>query len=283
MTAPFFPTIEQILDIFFVEIPQGVYPEDRADNTDFTKRSYSSSEIRAHAQLFANLYDNLENIYKDKFISTVTPDGLSPWELDLFADPQDPMQTFAQRQTNLLNKLRSTGGISYPAISTLIHSVLDPLSLTFDIIQYNGCGPNASEGAWILEVSILDVSTFLAAMDPLVGERRDLPPLRCDLDFAASGLTFDELTAIQDTAYTYEVRIFGNADAATLALLDKLLTQKEPARSTHIITNNALTPGWIDPDAIDGGPFLGANIDNFDFGTFTDDSGSFDDIDMGGF
>lgn len=282
MTASFFPSVEQILDIFFVEIPEGVYPEDRADDSDPDKRSHSSSEIRAHAQLFANLYVNLDNINKDKHISTVTPDGLAPWERDLFTDPQDQSQTFDQRKFNLLTKLRSLGSISFPAINALVHSVLDPVGLTFEIIQWNGCGVNTIHGAWILDITPLDVYTYLAGRDPLVGERRDLPPLRCDLNFAASGLTADDLANIQDTAYTYEVDIFGVADAATLALLDKLLTQKEPARSRHAIRNNALPAGWIDPDAIDGGPFLGANIDNFDFGTFTD-LGTFDDIDMGGF
>ena len=54
--------------------------------------------------------------------------------------------------------------------------------------------------------------------------------------------TLDEMIEIQETAYMYEIDIYGNADAATLALLDRQLTALEPARSSHIIRNNVTPP-----------------------------------------
>ena len=100
----------------------------------------------------------------------------------------------------------------------------------------------------LLDFSILDVGTFLSFRDPLSGARRDMTPLDCSLDYAAAGLTAQDLLDIQATAYTYEVRIYGHADTATLALLDKRLTESEPARSTHVLINDAQV---ISPDIMD--------------------------------
>ena len=244
MSSPIFPNTEQILSIIFQEIPNGVYAEDRADNTDVTLRSNSSSELRAHAQVFADLYQNLLDIDSDKFLSTVTPDGLSPWEADLFSSVQDSSQSYATRQQNLLAKYRYQGGISLPIIRTLIANLLTPLGLVFQILPYCGQFNGVINGAWILDESSLGLSTWLAALDPLIGTGLGVGeiPLDCSLDYAAAGITESELVDIQATAYTYEVQIFGNASAPTLSLLDQLLTAYEPARSTHIISNNVPVP-----------------------------------------
>lgn len=240
MSEPIFLDIEKVMDILMAEIPDGVYASDRADDPDPNKRSYSSSELRAHATLLANLYANLNGIWDDKFLTTVTAAGLTPWEKQLFATLQDSGQSFQTRKNNLLAKFRATGGISYPAIESLIQSILDPVSLTFDLVTW-GCGSGGG-GAWILDFTPLDVETYLASRAPLTGARQDLTPLDCDLDYAAAGLTAQDLIDIQSTAYTYEVRIHGNADAATLNTLDIALTEAEPSRSTHVITNNYPDP-----------------------------------------
>lgn len=229
------------MNLLLSELPDGVYAIDRADNPDKDKRSYSSSELRAHAQMLADLYSNLEDINSDKFATTVTPEGLAAWERQLFQTAVDGSLTYAERQTRILTKLRASGGISYPFIRAIVAAILDPIPIDFEIVTY--CGFNG--GAWILDVSPLDEDTYLSAMDPLLGARRDLDALDCNLDYAAAGLTAQDLIDIQTTAYTYEVRILGIADAATLAQLEQQLTQLEPARSTHVIYNDF--PGPVAP------------------------------------
>jgi hypothetical protein len=250
MSKQIFLNVEQVLDLIIGELPAGVYAEDRADDTDTTKRSYSSSELRAHSQMFANLYSNLESINKDKFASTVTPEGLAPWEKEYFADAQDASQSYAIRQANILSKIRSDLGINQPSIENIVGSILTPAGLSFQILAFSGQNNGTGNGAWILGRSALGFDTYLALQDPLIGETRDefLTPLDCSLDYAAAGLTLTQLQQIQATAYTYAVMIYGNADAMTLALLDKRLTEQEPARSTHLIFNNAIPPS-TPPDA----------------------------------
>lgn len=231
MTRQYFPTVEEVLSIIMAELPGGVFAEDFADDPDFAKRSYSSSELRASAQLIADAYENLSDINRDKFITTATPTGLAKWEKGLFATAQDASLTDEQRRQNLLAKLRSAGGINLPTIKNIVTGVLG--SLDFDILPYSG----QAQGAWILDESPLGLSTWLAKIDPLYGYLLDNT-----LDYAAAGLTLQQLLDIQETAYTYEVRIYGNADASTLSILDQQLTQFEPARSTHVIRNNETRP-----------------------------------------
>jgi len=248
----FFPDVEQVLRILMDELPDGVYATDLANDPDTSKRSYSSSELRAAAMMFADLYSNLEQVNDDKFITTVTHEGLTPWEKELFAAAQDGSQPDSIRQQNLLAKIRANGGISLPAITAVVAGILTPVGLPFEIIAWDGPASDGTTGGWILDVSPLDQGTYLGLIDPLLGATREpgIVPLDCNLDYAAAGITQQEMQDIQKTAYTYEVKIYGHADANTLALLDKQLTELEPARSTHVITNDATPP--IDPDTTSG-------------------------------
>lgn len=241
MSQQFFPSTEELLDIVMAELPAGVYASDRADDPNPDKRSYTSAEVRAHMVMIADLYTNLFNIYRDKFVTTVTLEGLPSWEADYFSSAQDSSLPYATRQQNLLAKIRANGGISLPAIQSVVDGILTPKGLAFDILPYSGQTNGVLFGAWIFESSKLGADTFLALRDPLWGARTEggLVPLDCNLDYAAAGLTAQDLLDIQFTAYAYEVRIFGNADALTLSLLDRQLTALEPARSTHIIRNNS--------------------------------------------
>lgn len=278
MSQPIFPSIEQILDVLMAEMPEGVYAEDRADDPNPDNRSYSSTEIRAHAQLLANLYSNLQGVNEDKTISTVTPTGIGMWETVLFQAAQDSSQPFDVRKANLLTKFQSTGGISYSYINALVHGILDPLGIAFDLVNWSGF----NNGAWVLDVSELDVGTYLTNEDPLLGANQALTPLDCNLDYAAAGLTAQDLLNIQETAYTYEVRIYGNASAATLALLDQTLTRSEKAGSTHVITNNAPLP--VDPNWIDMGIFTADTlVDAIDCGIFIVTVTPYDVFEFGGF
>lgn len=213
------------------ELPDSVYADDRADDPDIEKRSYSSSELRAHAQMFADAYSNLSNINDDKHITTATDNGLRNWEKDLFAQIQDGSQSTEDRRKNLLAKLRSSGGINYPTIYNIVSGVLGVID--FDILPYSG----QNNGAWVLDDSSLGLNTWLSKIDPIYGYLLDN-----NLDYVAAGLTLQQLLDIQEVAYTYEVRIYGNADTGTLAILDQQLTAFEPARSTHVIRNNMSRP-----------------------------------------
>lgn len=242
MASQLFPDIEQVLDILMSELPDGVYAEDRADDPDQTKRSYSSSELRAHAQIFANLYESLSEISDNKTVTTVRPSGLAEWEKELFAAVQDSMLPIETRKQNLLSKLRALGRISLPGIADVISGVLGPLGIPFAILPYGGQFNGTGYGAWIFEFSQLGFDTYLAKLDPLIGAQQNFVPLDCSLNYVAAGITLQDLLDIQATAYTYEVDIYGNADTDTLNLLDRQLTALEPARSTHIIRNNATPP-----------------------------------------
>lgn len=281
MSKQIFPSTEQVLDILLGELPGGVYAEDRADDPDLDLRSYSSSELRAHAEIFANLYQNLFDINRDKFISTITPDALNAWEKDLFSEAQDASQTFEYRKQNLLSKKRTQGSIALPNINSIVSGILGPLGIPFEILPYSGQSNGVNTGAWLLELSGLDVGTYLADIDPIWGALVGYTPLDCNLDYAAAGITLAQMQAIQATAYTYELRIYGNVSADILDLLDKNLTQYEPARSTHVIRNNAQLP--IGPFALDLGSFVGTMINAYDCGTFQMPPATYDVFDCGGF
>lgn len=225
------------------ELPAGVYAEDLANNTNPNLNSSSSAELRSHANLYATVYETAEDVYNNFFITTLQPDGIGQWEVDYFGAIQDASQTFAQRQSNLSAKFRATGGLSLPYINSLISSLLTPLGLTWAILPLSGqVNENGDTGAWILGYSSLGQNTYLAALDPIVGEMMNYTPLDCNLNYADAGLTAEQLVDIQTTAYQYEVRIYGNASATTLTMLDNLLTKYEPARSDHVILNNAAPP-----------------------------------------
>lgn len=261
MSEQLFPSVDQVMEVLMGELPKDVYATDRADDPDPNKRSVSSSEIRAHAQTYADIYANLKLVNNAKRISTLTADDLSSvgfWEKMLFATAQSSGQPFATRQANLFAKYRAQGGLSFPYINGLIASILTPLGLAFQ--QSTMCNPMGGT-SWILDVSALEVDTILNFADPLLGAGRGpgITPLDCSLDYAAAGISAQTLADIQATAYTYYVFIYGNASAATLSQLDQLLTQSEKGGSTHVIINNAPLPP--DPNVVDLGNGPGPVID----------------------
>ena len=237
---PQFGDVEKLVDLFLSELPEGVFAEDRADNPDPAKRSLSSSDIRAQMQILADVYANLSAIFDDKFANTVTLGGAARWEKELFPDAQDSSQPLSVRHANLVSKIRASGGISSSVIHDIIDGLLAPAGLTFDLVTFWG----QNGGAWLFEESPVDVCTYLASMDPLRGASTGAP-LDCSLNAVAAGLTAAQVAEIQETAYTYEVRIYGNASSDLLSRLDRMLTQFEPARSTHKIFNNF--PGPVAP------------------------------------
>ena len=236
MAAPFFLNVEEVLTVLMAELPDGVYATDRADHANPDLNSYSSSELRAHAYLLSWVYEQLANVYADKFLTTVTEDGLGEWEKDLFSSLQDSTLGYTARQAALLAKVRATGSIAYPAVYSVVFGILSPLGLSFDLLPYGGQNGTSGYGAWLLGLSGLGVGSWLSGLDPINGKVTGVTP------------TSDQLLAMQATAYTYEVRIYGSASASTLAVLDSQLTAIEPARATHILTNEAAR-NPLDPSA----------------------------------
>lgn len=225
----------------FRQLSPNQFAEDRADDpSDYTRRSFSSSDLRSQATVLAAAYSNLNDIFNAKWITYANEMGITRWEKDLFAEAVDRSLPIATRRANALAKFNANGGISYLAIKAILDPLFAEIGLDYDLVDWNGL----FGGAWILEESQLDVDTYLSLMDPLLGASPP-SPLDCDLDYAAAGITVQQLADIQATAYTYEVRIHGNASADFLLKLDTILTQREPARSTHYIYNNF--PGPVAP------------------------------------
>jgi len=185
MSNLFFLGIEDVMTIIQGEMPQGVYAQDRADNFDPNKRSYSSSELRTVAQMYANLYANLQDIWEDKFLSTLQPDAIGDWEADLFSTPQNANLPFTTRQQNALTKYRATGGLSYPYINSLISSILTPLGLSWLLVPYSG----GYLYAWVLEQSSLDTDTYLSLEDPIYGKQVGIYNLDCNSQILTTGNT----------------------------------------------------------------------------------------------
>lgn len=199
MSYPIFPTVDQVMQILMGEIPQGVYATDLADNPDKTQRSFSSSEIRAHAAMFAQLEANLNTIFLDKFASTVTVGSINRWQKDYFIKPQDGSLPFSVQQARLIAKIQATGGLSYPYIYGQIFALLNPLGLTFDLLACTGTLP----GEWILDLSQLDVDTYLALMDPILGVNPGGYSLDCNAILNLVGTTTfnnNTITAVNNTA-----------------------------------------------------------------------------------
>ena len=251
MSAAIFLTTNEFLEILISELPEGLYATDFANDDDVSRRSVSSSELRAHASLLGTLSTNLATIYNDKFLSTVTADGIGRYEQDYFSSAQDASMSFALRVQNVISKLRANGGISLPAMTAIVSGVLG--GIDFDLLPYSG---QAGIGAWVFEGSALDVGTWLSDIDPIMGARTEngLVPLDCSLDYTDEGLTADDLARIQAVAYTYEIRIYSTVSDATISLLDRTLTLLEPAFATHIIRNGQMRPNLINADYIKSYP-----------------------------
>jgi hypothetical protein len=242
--SPVYGNLEQLFDLIASELPEDMFSQDRANSPDPTKRSVTSSEVRDYATILNDLYTQLLQVSADKTASTASMAAIARWEKMLFAEPQDQSQPDLTRVNNVLAKIRALGGISYAVIYLIVSALFEGSGLTFQISPFSWAD---NEGTWVLDVSPLDVGTYLSSGDPILGTRRDSPyvPLDDNLDYVAAGLTLEQLLGIQATAYTYELRIFGTASATLLAILDRKLTEVEPARSTHVIRNNF--PGPIAP------------------------------------
>lgn len=228
---PTFLSREQIYRVLQRELPEGVYPDGPPS------AFFSTADNDSIAGIAASGYQNLSVAY-DNYFPQLAVEKLSDWEIAVFGAVSSSLLTVLERQQRILEKLRAQLDISWGSILSQIQEIFDAAGLEFDLVTW--CGSVGGGGAWDLEFSQLDVDTYLSFMDPIRTAFLD-----CSLDYASIGLTADQLAAAQRTAYTYEVRVIGHADASFLADLDAILTAIEPARSTHYIYNDF--PGPLDP------------------------------------
>jgi hypothetical protein len=243
--VPTFPTENQLFGVLQGELPPGLYSDDTANNENPANNAWTSSEVRAWALLFVDLYSSLLAIWNNKFVTLADASGIQRWEIMLFGAPQSATLTLTQRRNALLAQLQYQGGINYAIIYAATYALLNPLGFAFGIQTYNGARPGSS---WILNSSLLGLDTYLAPCDPIKGTGGT--PLNCSLDYEAAGITTAQLASIQSTAYTYVVKITGTATDATIAQLNTLLTKFEGASRTHQVVNNFQGPYL---DSIDGG------------------------------
>jgi hypothetical protein len=231
---------DQIYRLMQRELPEGAYA-DGAPSGFFTTAS-----IYAKSAQIEKLYTNLQRIYGNMFPQS-SVENIHDWEIKVFGHYLPDSLTLEERQTEIVNKLRQHPGINRQSIVDIVRTVIgDQL---FTVIDWNCDGGEINgTGVWQIGVSQLGIDTFLGG-----GAMSDVTPaLFPDANFCindpAFGKTDDEWAAMQEQAYTYEVKIWGyTLTAEQRDALDTALTRGEPARSAHVITDG------LDPNDLPSG------------------------------
>ena len=229
---PTFLSQEQIYRMLQRELPEGTYPDGPAS------AFYSTADSDATAKVIAGVYDNLSRIYENMWPETAD-EQLSDWEIKVFGRNLSASLTLAQRRALVIAKIRSQSGISKADISALVSTIIGSDKI-FEIIEW-GFG----DGAWVLGESQLGINTFLAGPSRFRATGPDL----CSADPADYGMTSDDWLDMRSDAYTYEVRIYTATLSEEVYLaLDVALSDSEPARSQHVISDGLDLDEIINPD-----------------------------------
>lgn len=229
---PKFLTQDEIYRMLQRESPEGVYPDGEPS------LYYSTAEMYSVAKTLETAYQKLERIYENYFPQTAD-ENLTDWEETVFGFQLDSSLTLQERRDRVLAKIRSQRRCTPPDILATVYTVVNS-DIPVEIVEW-GC----EDGTWILDESQLDISTILNGPQKfaVTGDA-----ISCPITAAQFGITQEELEAMQEEAYTYEVRIYGyTLTALELMALEKALLEAEPARSQHIISDG------LDPnDMIEG-------------------------------
>lgn len=229
---PTYLTQEDVYRVLQRELPpDDVYPD--GDPSGF----FSTADQFSLAKVVADAYANQQSIYTNYF-PTEAVERLSDHEIAFFGYSLDQTLTIDERRARLLSKIRTRRRTTQADILAEVYTILDP-SILVEIVPW-GCGC----AGWVLDVSLLDISTILNEFNGLERTGPDL----CSLDAADFGLTEEEFLRLRAEAYTYEVRIYGyTLTAEQRQAIDTALNAAEPVRSFHIIVDG------LDPaDAIGG-------------------------------
>lgn len=231
---PVFLTQAQIYRLLQRELPEDVYA-DGAPSAFFT-----TADNWAFSHVVATAYTNQHRIYENYFPQTAD-ERIGDWEITAFNQLSPAGDTLPVRRARVVAKMRARPGITKADMLRAVTATFPFLAPSgAEIIEW-GC----STGGWVLNESQLGIETFLngAMLVNAVG------PGLCDADPADFGLTPEEWAIAQEEAYTFEVRVFDYVFNATeLAKLNAVLTAAEPARSTHVITDDLTGADRTDGD-----------------------------------
>jgi len=229
---PVFLTTDQIYRLLQREMPPNLYPDDPSPTSASGASgnlTYPGADSYATAVVLNSAYCNQSRIYAN-FWAQTADEKIGDWEVTFFGQPSS-LPTLAQRQSAVLYKARNRLGIKPADMVTVVNNTVP--GLVFDLIEWGG-GTGGAIGAWLLDYSELDAETFLG----LGSGPQPYGPGLCSQNWAEWGLTQAQWEALQEQAYTYEIRIYTTVlTAAQMAALDAALTVAEPARSTHVITD----------------------------------------------
>lgn len=223
---PKFLTRQEVYRLLQRELPPNAYPDGAED------AFYSTADMAAIADSAATAYANLERIY-DNYWPQTAVERIADWEITAFGKLQDASLTISERQDRVTQKIRTRKGLTIGDMIGTVKSIIGT-DKNVQIAEW-GCGT----GGWLLDVSLLGISTILGGLSPLLATGVDL----CSKSPSDFGLTPAQWAELQQDAYTYEVLIYGyTLTAAERAEIDVQLSIAEPARSTHVITDG------LDPD-----------------------------------
>lgn len=223
---PKFLTRHEVYRLLQRELPANAYAD--GEESAF----YTTADMASIADCAASAYGNLERIY-DNYWPQTAVERIADWEITAFGVAQDASQTIEQRQDRATAKIRSRKGLTIQDMIDTVQSVIGT-DKNVQIAEW-GCGT----GGWMLNVSLLGISTILNGINQLLAVGANL----CELTPADFGLTDEQWIELQTEAYTYEVLIYDyTLTTAERAEIDAQLSIAEPARSTHVITDG------LDPD-----------------------------------
>lgn len=219
---PIFLSQQQVYRLLQRELPiENVYPDGPAS------AFYSTAENYSVAKVFGDAYTSLESIYNNYFPQTADV-RQQDWEELILGRHLPDSLTLQEKRDRVLTKIRTRRRTTPQDIIDIVHTVIDS-SISVEIAPW-GCGC----AGWILDVSILDVSTILNGYNNLNLVGPDL----CGKTAADFGLTEDEFLDYRKEAYFYEIRIYSyTLSSEERDLINKLVSEGEPARSDHIIVD----------------------------------------------
>lgn len=264
---PKFLTASEVYGVISNELPDGLFAYSPQPN-----KFYITAEFYSYSAGIANTYTTMQAIYKNLFVTTAE-ENIPDYEVMYFGKKANTDLTIEERRGRLLAKIRSQLSVSVWDLLTFIVSYL-PEGTFAQLVEY---GNFNSRDVWQVGVDFgvygavdtceLGTMSYLAAGCPqeLTGELADevwgpgwnyLDPLPEHVTGDAQ-ITQAKMLAMRETAYTYEIRIFGyTLSAEAQVQFEQDLLAIHPCRSQYYLQQNLdLTDYNLTTDV--------ANVDQF--------------------